>query len=268
MCCHSISLSESGRDGASVRGPEVLRRRSARRTTVSVPTSSAHSSTLRSSRMFPGPRVRDERLLGIGGNGQRRAPDLARQMLHQRRREACDVGLAVAQRRQPQDERVDAVVEVLAEAASRRPAGPVRGWWRPGTARRRAARRLHRGGGTAFPRPPSAASAGSARSVSPISSRNIVPRWAASRSPGLAADGAREGALLVAEELRLEQILGQAGAVQIDERLAGAAAFRVDPARRASPCRSRSRPGSGSAGRTSPPNTRHAPGRESQGCVR
>ncbi len=49
--------------------------------------------------------------------------------------------------------------------------------------------------------------------------------------PGLGGDGAREGSLLVSEQLGLEQVPRQTGAVQIDERLAGAAALRVDPAR-------------------------------------
>ena len=60
--------------------------------------------------------------------------------------------------------------------------------------------------------------------ISPISSRNSVPPSASSKRPGLRADGAGEGALLVAEQLRLHQRLGDGGAVDLDERLAVRAA--------------------------------------------
>ena len=45
------------------------------------------------------------------------------------------------------------------------------------------------------------------------------------------ADGAGVGALLVAEELRLQELAREAGAVHVDERLVGARAVAVEPAR-------------------------------------
>src|SRR5262249_12956821 len=47
----------------------------------------------------------------------------------------------------------------------------------------------------------------------------------------LGADRAGERATLVAEELRFKELLRQAGAIQIDERLAGAWTLIVNPAR-------------------------------------
>ena len=77
--------------------------------------------------------------------------------------------------------------------------------------------------------------------MSPISSRKSVPRPARSAWPGVARDGAGEGALLVAEELALEQVGGDRGAVHRDERLVGARRARVQQAARQAPCRRRSR---------------------------
>ena len=62
---------------------------------------------------------------------------------------------------------------------------------------------------------------------SPTSSRNSVPRWASSKRPSLRCASAGERALLVAEELGLEQRLGQGGAVDGDERPLRARAPRV-----------------------------------------
>src|SRR5213078_4387904 len=45
--------------------------------------------------------------------------------------------------------------------------------------------------------------------------------------PALGLHRAREGAALVAEELRLQELLGQRGAVHRDERLGGPRAVRV-----------------------------------------
>ena len=58
-----------------------------------------------------------------------------------------------------------------------------------------------------------------------------MPRCATSSRPGLAAVGAREGALLVAEELRLQELAREARAVQVHERLLGARPVLVEPAR-------------------------------------
>ena len=54
--------------------------------------------------------------------------------------------------------------------------------------------------------------------ISPISSRKIVPSSASLELARLVAIGAGEAALDVAEQLRLEQRFGQAGAVDGDER--------------------------------------------------
>ena len=58
-----------------------------------------------------------------------------------------------------------------------------------------------------------------------------MPRCASSNLPGLRADGAGERALLVAEELGLEQVLGNRRAVDRDKRAVGARAERVQRAR-------------------------------------
>ena len=56
--------------------------------------------------------------------------------------------------------------------------------------------------------------------------------------------GAGEGPLAVAEELALDEVLGQGAAVDRDERLAGAAGSCRAGCGRSAPCRCRSRPGS------------------------
>ena len=76
---------------------------------------------------------------------------------------------------------------------------------------------------------------------SPISSRNSVPRCASSNLPGLRCDGAGERALLVAEQLGLEQRFGNRGAVDGDERAVGARARARAARARTAPCRCRSR---------------------------
>ena len=67
--------------------------------------------------------------------------------------------------------------------------------------------------------------------MSPISSRNSVPRCASSKRPFRRDDGAGEGPLFVSEQLRLEQRLGQRGARHGDERRGLARALGVDGAR-------------------------------------
>ena len=66
---------------------------------------------------------------------------------------------------------------------------------------------------------------------SPTSSRKSVPPSASSNLPRRSADGARERAAHVAEQLALDQRLGQGRAVQADERLARARRERVDRSR-------------------------------------
>ena len=53
--------------------------------------------------------------------------------------------------------------------------------------------------------------------ISPISSRKSVPLWASSNLPGCAGDGARKSPLLMAEKFALHQVLGDGGAVDLDE---------------------------------------------------
>ena len=78
--------------------------------------------------------------------------------------------------------------------------------------------------------------------ISPTSSRKSVPRSAASKRPSRSADGAGERALHVAEELALEQPLGERRAVDLDERARGCARSpRGAPPPRA-PCRCPTRP--------------------------
>ena len=62
----------------------------------------------------------------------------------------------------------------------------------------------------------------SAGDISPISSRNSVPPLGASTRPAWSRDRAGERAARVAEQLALEQVLGQRGAVDGDERRRGA----------------------------------------------
>ena len=87
----------------------------------------------------------------------------------------------------------------------------------------------------------------SASGMSPISSRNSVPPSACAilpRAPALVRAG--EGAGAVAEQLGLDQRLGQARAVDRDERPVGARAGGVHARARTPPCRCRSRPRSSS----------------------
>ena len=67
--------------------------------------------------------------------------------------------------------------------------------------------------------------------ISPTSSRKTVPFGAISSEPGLVAVRAGEAAAHVAEELRLEQRVGQAGAVERDERRGRARAAVVNQTR-------------------------------------
>ena len=67
--------------------------------------------------------------------------------------------------------------------------------------------------------------------MSPISSRNIVPPSASSKRPSLLRDGAGEGALLVAEQLALEQPGRDGRAVHLHEGAFAPVAQVVDGAR-------------------------------------
>ena len=82
-------------------------------------------------------------------------------------------------------------------------------------------------------------------SSSPTSSRNSVPPLATSKSPLRLRVGAGEGALAVAEQLALDQVLGQGAAVDRDERRGRPGGSCRGGCGRSAPCRCRSRPGSG-----------------------
>ena len=66
---------------------------------------------------------------------------------------------------------------------------------------------------------------------SPISSRKSVPPSALRKQPGAVGDGAGERAAHVAEQLALDQVLGNRAAVDGDEALVAARAAGVDGAR-------------------------------------
>ena len=68
-----------------------------------------------------------------------------------------------------------------------------------------------------------------------------MPPLAASNRPGRSWVGAGERAARVAEQLALEQGLGDGAAVDGDERPGGARRLVVDQRARSAPCRRRSR---------------------------
>ena len=82
----------------------------------------------------------------------------------------------------------------------------------------------------------------SSSGISPTSSRKSVPRSASSKRPARSLERAGERASHVAEELALEELFGDRGAVDLDQRLVGAAAARVDARARTAPCRRPIRP--------------------------
>ena len=81
----------------------------------------------------------------------------------------------------------------------------------------------------------------SAGFISPISSRKIVPLCACSNLPMRVRRRAGEGALLVAEQLALEQLGRQRRAIDLHERLAACASSADGWRARPAPCRRRSR---------------------------
>ncbi len=137
------------------------------------------------------------------------------------RDQEVDVLSARAERGQPERDDVESIEEIQRETAGARPSPRGRGEW-PRPTRRSTLIVLV---------PPSRSSsrscnkrrsfACSGRLSSPISSRKSVPLSASSAPAGLARGRAGERALLVAEELALEQVLGQRRAVDLDEGLVG-----------------------------------------------
>ena len=172
----------------------------------------------------------------IGGTSIRlAAAELLDEMAHQVR----DVLAPLAQRRQLELDALEAVVEVLAEPSlgdQRLEVAVGRGHQRarrPGSARSPPTRTTSR---SCRARSSFTCSAGG---MSPISSRKSVPPSASSNLPRRAGDAGRDPAL-DAEQLALEQRLGQRAAVERDERAArgprgGGGAWRSAPCR----CRSR-----------------------------
>ena len=167
--------------------------------------------------------------------------DVARDALDEMMRELRDVFLAIAQRRNRDRKHRQPEIEVLAELARRHrlPQHAVR---------RRDDADVDRESSAL---PPSRSMrlvsiarsifACSASGISPISSRKMVPRCAISNLPILRCVRAGEGAALVAEQLRLEQVLGNRRAVDRDERAVGARRWRCAARARTTPCRCRSR---------------------------
>ena len=128
-----------------------------------------------------------------------------------------DVLAPLAQRRHGQRHDVEAVVEVLAEGAGARSPAPGRGWWRRSPGRRPRSSACRRRARTPAPAARAAASpaAPAAARRSRRGTRAAVGRLELAR---LLRDRAGEGALLVAEQLALEQRLGDRGAVDRHER--------------------------------------------------
>ena len=139
----------------------------------------------------------------------------------------ADVSRALAQRRELERDDVEPVVEVLAERALR-DALPCRS---------RLVAATMRTSTLSVSLPPTRSNVRSCRTrrsltcvasgISPISSRKSVPPSACSKRPSRRATRAGERALLVAEELALEERLGERGAVEAHERRLRARAARA-----------------------------------------
>ena len=142
------------------------------------------------------------------------------------RREERNVLAALAERRQLDRDHAEPVVEVLAEAALRRSRPRGRCAWRATT---RTSTAIDASPPTRSNLPLSSTRrsfACASRRMSPISSRKSVPPSAALELPSRARGGAGERALLVAEELALEQARRQRRAVHRDERPVARASCR------------------------------------------
>src|ERR1043165_5627841 len=177
-----------------------------------------------------GPVVVAEHALGLARDRQARLAEVAREALEDVRGEQRDVVAALAQRRDEKLQGTDAVVEVLAKAVLLDERAEV------------AVRRCdqaHVDGAILH-----VAEAAEAFLLEHLQQAGLNLRVhvadlveehrAAMRDfeqPLLRRYGPGERALLVAEELRLQELARDAGAIEIDERFAGAAAAVVDPAR-------------------------------------
>ena len=173
----------------------------------------------------------------VFGRTPRCAAIAPKQVLDERRH----VGQPLAQRRHPQRVDVEAIVEILTEAAGLDLALEIAVGGRDDarrdlrSARSPPTRITFRSSSTRS----SLACAGSGSS--PTSSRNSVPSPGVFERAAAQAIGAGERAALVAEQLALDELLGQRRAVDGDERRSSrpgpADAARARPA----PCRCRSR---------------------------
>ena len=178
---------------------------------------------MRSSRTLPGHADRDRPATNSGAQKRARlaslAPEAAQQLADQQR----DVLGALAQRRHHDAHHRQAEVEVGAEAALVHLGAQV------AVGRRDHAhvdRPVDAGADARTSRFSSTRSSFGCRSSgsSPISSRKMVPPAASSNAPARRVCGAGERALLVAEQLALEQVGRDRAAVDDDERLARARA--------------------------------------------
>ena len=151
---------------------------------------------------------------------------------------------ALAQRRHAQHQRVDAVVEVGAEAASRAPARRGRGGWPRRGARRPAARRRRRARRKRFSSSTLSSLGCSARSMSPISSRKRVPRCATSSSPFLSAMAPVKAPFAWPNSSLSSSSRERPAQLMSTKASSARGAVARAASGRARPCRCRSRPGS------------------------
>ena len=153
-----------------------------------------------------------------------------------------DVVATVAQRRQRNADDVEAIQQVEPEASGRDllPQIAVGGGDQPHVdASRRCSRRRAEAplpGSSAAPWPAPAATARRSRR------ETACPVCASSKTPGRSASAPGERTARVAEELRLDQVVGQRGAVQRAERPVAPRTLRGGAPVRPVPCRCRSPP--------------------------
>ena len=183
-----------------------------------VDTITARSMTFSSSRMLPGQchscsaAIVDAGMVVIVPLGARG------ELLHEVADQQRDVLLAFAQRRHLDREHVQAVEQVAAERALVHHLLRDRGWSRRSAGRRRAGSACCRAARTRAPAATRSSFGCTSSGMSPISSRNSVPRCASSMRPILLVDRAGERAALVAEQLALEQRRGSAATLTPHER--------------------------------------------------
>ena len=183
----------------------------------------ARSMTFCNWRTLPGQVVAEKRVVGFRLDGEERLVHLRAEALEEelRRARGCPrCGRAAAG--WPEREGVEAVEEILAQAA-------VAGWLPPGGdcwRRRGGNRRLHRSaccraGGIRAPAKRAKIASGDSTGISAISSRKSVPSAGGAEHAGEVLAGAGERTLLITEELALNHVGGERGAVELDQRAFG-----------------------------------------------